>query len=56
MDEPPFMGDECEKVLVAEFSLSLRVKMTLGVGNFLGLFLKLYHNAMPSKGGGDTYL
>jgi hypothetical protein len=24
--------------------------MTLGVENFLDLFLKLYHNAMPSKG------
>jgi hypothetical protein len=38
-------------MLVAEFSLSLRVKMTLGVGNFfLGLLLKLYHNAIPSRG------
>jgi hypothetical protein len=27
-----------------------------GVKNILGLFLKLYHDAMPTKGVGDTYL
>jgi hypothetical protein len=27
-----------------------------GVENILGLFIKLYHNAMPTKGVGDTYL
>jgi hypothetical protein len=28
--------------------------LELGIGNFLGLFLKLYHNVMPTKEVADT--
>jgi hypothetical protein len=43
-------------LLGTELSLSSRGRMTLGVGKFSGLFLTLYHNAIPSKGLGiHTY-
>jgi hypothetical protein len=43
------------QMLVAEFSLSLRVRMTLRLGIFWFLS-QTYYNAMPTQGVGDTYL
>jgi hypothetical protein len=44
------------KLLVAEFSLSLRVKMTLGVGNFSWVYFSNSTTIPYPLGVGDTYL
>jgi hypothetical protein len=45
-----------QTLLVAEFSLSLRVRMTLRGWEFSGFFLKHTTMPCPPKGVGDTYL
>jgi hypothetical protein len=47
---------QLRRVLVAEFSLSLRVRMTLRGWEFSGFFLKHTTMPCPPKGVGDTYL
>jgi hypothetical protein len=48
--------DKRDHLLVAEFSLSLRVRMTLRGWEFSGFFLKHTTMPCPPKGVGDTYL
>jgi hypothetical protein len=50
------MSHSPSRVLVAEFSLSLRVRMTLRGWEFSGFFLKHTTMPYPPKGVGDTYL